>query len=340
MASMVTGLYRLLKGRFTPPVDPTASLENKTVLVTGGNCGLGLEAVIKYVNLGASTVILGCRSIERGNQAKSTIEILSGRQDIVQVWQLDLNSYDSVIAFSERVNKELSQLDIVLLNAGALNREYLLSPEGWEQTIQVNALSTILLALLLLPKLRDSCTEEGQAHLTFTSSGTHKFVKRSELVSPDNKPILQHINREAKYHSLSQYRTSKILLEFAVKRIALITLEESGKPSVIVNSACPGLCTTNLERDYKTNFVERFFGAIFYFIVGRTAEQGSRSLVSATLLGEDSHGKYWTHDAFPDLSQFLVATEEGKRLQEKAWEEIVEELKIRSPLIEELVRVF
>ncbi|EER26728.1 oxidoreductase,short chain dehydrogenase, putative [Coccidioides posadasii C735 delta SOWgp] len=338
MAAMIAGLYRLLKGRIFTPVDPNTSLEGKTVLITGGNRGLGLEAAIKYVNLGATTVIIGCRSTERGNQAKATIETLTRQKGVVQIWPLDMSRYDSVIAFARRVNEEIPRLDIALLNAGVLHRNYTLSSEGWEDTLQINTLSTILLALLLLQKLRASRTDVGgPANLTFTSSGTHKFVKGEQLVGSEDQSILQHVNAESNFSSIVQYKVSKILIEFAVKCIAKIARQENGTVDVIVNSACPGFCSTNLEREFDS-FVHRLFGPIFYFIFGRSAEQGSRTLVSATLLGEESHGKFWTHDSFPDLSQFLISTEEGKRLQERAWTEIVEELKTRSPLIKELLQ--
>ncbi|KAK4157708.1 hypothetical protein C8A00DRAFT_29392 [Chaetomidium leptoderma] len=35
-----------------PPADPTVSFAGKTVLVTGANTGLGLEAAVKYATLG------------------------------------------------------------------------------------------------------------------------------------------------------------------------------------------------------------------------------------------------------------------------------------------------
>ncbi|KAI2084783.1 hypothetical protein LOZ36_004544 [Ophidiomyces ophidiicola] len=336
MATMIAGLCRLLKGRIFLPADPKTSLENKTVLITGGNTVLGLEAAVKYVNLGAATVIIGCRDIDRGIQAKSTIEAHTHRLAVVQVWPLDLNRYESVVAFSDRINREFSRLDVVLLNAGALHRQYNLSPEGWENTIQTNTLSTVLLALLLLPKLRQSHSDSGPAHLTFTSSSTHKFVQEGQLVGSECEKILEHINQESTFAGRRQYNVSKILLEFAVKSIAQTTRRENGTLDVIVNSASPGFCSTSLNREYDS-FIERFFNRIFYTIFGRSAEQGSRTLVSATLLGEESHGRCWMHDTYPDMSQYLVSTVQGKELQRKAWKEIINELMHQLPSRETMI---
>lgn len=75
----LASLTRFMRSRLFPPSDPIASLEGKIVLVTGGNSGLGLEAAIKFINLGVSRLIIGCRSIERGNEAKKLIEQRTSR---------------------------------------------------------------------------------------------------------------------------------------------------------------------------------------------------------------------------------------------------------------------
>ena len=148
----MAGLLRLVKARLNPPSDPTASFHGKTILLTGGTSGLGFEAAVKFVSLGASTVIIGARNSDKGKRAKEAIEQRTSRQDVVQVWQLDMDNFKSVDEFADRVNREVERLDIAELNAGVTMKRYEKSPTGWEQTIQVNALSTVMLALLLLPQ--------------------------------------------------------------------------------------------------------------------------------------------------------------------------------------------
>lgn len=222
-----------------------------------------------------------------------------------------MNDYQSVKSFAERVENEVPRLDIALLNAGVHSRYYTLSPEGWEQDIQVNALSTALLGLLLLPKLRASRDPETNqaAHLSFVSSGSYRMVKADRLQPPEDKKddhdgnqgsaILEHLNRRDNFLKRGQYPISKALLEFTVKNIARLTRCEDGSVDVIVNSICPGLCRSGLTRDY-TAFHERLVLMIAQILFTRTAEQGSRSLVSGTLLGEESHGKMWKNDEFPE----------------------------------------
>ncbi|KAF3481259.1 WW domain-containing oxidoreductase [Arthroderma uncinatum] len=337
----LVGFGRVIRGRLFPPANPTGSLEGKTVLLTGGTSGLGLEAAIKYINLGVSSLIIGCRNAERGNDAKRIIEERTkhdtNTDSKIQIWPLDMASYQSVKTFVERVNDEIPRLDIALLNAGGMHRKYTLTQDGWEETLQVNALSTALLGLLLLPKLRASRDPVTgmPAHLTLISSGSYRHAKAEEIQPEGASSILQHLNSEEAFRAHSQYRASKVLVEYTAKSLANLTRCDDGKVEVIVNSACPGYCRSGLGREYDA-LHERMFVTVFELLFGRTSEQGSRTLVSATMLGEESHGKWWRSDEYPDISATLTGSREGKILQIRAWEEIVGELKLRSPEVQRL----
>jgi retinol dehydrogenase-12 len=114
--------------------------------------GIGLETVRHLTEFDAAKVILTCRSMEKGEQAKKDIEASTGKEKVIQVWHLDLASYDSVREFASRVNK-LERVDAFINNAGLLdfNRAMI---EGHESMLTVNVISTALLSLLVLPALR------------------------------------------------------------------------------------------------------------------------------------------------------------------------------------------
>ena len=61
----------LLRGKFFPPKQITTTFEGKTVIVTGSNTGVGYATALKYVQLAASSVILGVRSLQKGEIAKT-----------------------------------------------------------------------------------------------------------------------------------------------------------------------------------------------------------------------------------------------------------------------------
>ena len=138
---------------FTPPY-PTKRYTDQTIIVTGSNAGLGLEASRHFVRLDAAKVILAVRNLEKGEAAKRSIEQSTGRTGVVEVWQLDLAHYESVRFFAKRA-MGLERLDVVVENAGILTGQFKRMEEN-ESSVTTNVVSTVLHALLLLPKLRET----------------------------------------------------------------------------------------------------------------------------------------------------------------------------------------
>ncbi|KAK3296555.1 uncharacterized protein B0H64DRAFT_323190 [Chaetomium fimeti] len=230
-----------------PPADPQhLDYKDKAVLVTGANSGLGHAAAIKYAALGANPLILAVRSQQKGEEAKANIiRATKCQPDIFVIEILELTTLASVREFADRVNTRVSRLHVVQLAAGISTPGFDKSPDGYEMGLQVNVLSTTLLALLLLPKLRETAAATAPdgfvPHMSFVNSIAHLEIK-PEWIS-DGESLLQRMQNESK-------------------------------------------------------FDKRMFMAVFYVFLGRSAEQGSRSMVSATGLGPESHGKFWVNDKY------------------------------------------
>jgi NAD(P)-dependent dehydrogenase (short-subunit alcohol dehydrogenase family) len=291
----MAGLLRLFRDQLHPPPDPKdATFEGRTILVTGANVGLGFEAALKFLNQGVSSLIIGSRSLERGQRAKEDLERRTGRTGVIQIWHLDMNSFTSVLEFADRVNRELVRLDVALLNAGVLHRTYVLSPEGWEETLQVNVLSTALLAVSLLPKLRES-SPQSPAHLILVSSGQLTRVSEKDL--PTEGTLLEYLNHPRTPPVSKRYGISKLLVEYVARNLAELTRNTDGSLQVIVNTVKPGYCVSSLGRQFN-RWYERLAVRIFSGIFARPTEVGSRVLVSAALQGAESHGKIWKGDGY------------------------------------------
>ena len=119
--------------QFTRLPYPTTKHTGQTIIVTGSNTGLGLEAARHFTRLEAETVILAVRNLEKGEAAKRSIEETTDRKNVVEVWQLDLASYESVKQFAKRANG-LKRLDVVLENAGIATANFTISEDN-ESTI-------------------------------------------------------------------------------------------------------------------------------------------------------------------------------------------------------------
>lgn len=295
----------IIRGRFNPFPEPTARFDGKTILLTGGSDGLGLEAAIKFLQLGASSVTIGARNIEKANKAKEDIEQRAERPGTIQIWPLDMNNYKSVAEFAERASKELPRLDVAMLNAGLMLRDYTPSPEGWEEILQVNSLSTIYLAILLLPQLRASRTETNTPHLVFTASSRFKGITQEDLTPPDGGKVIDYLSAKDTFNSQRQYSASKLLIEFAMRHIAEHTKGPDGNIQVIVSSVCPGLCSSSLGRCFDRSY-EVYLGAAFFAIFAHPPEVGARTLVSAAGHGIESHGRTRLEDHYPEYALIFI----------------------------------
>lgn len=279
----------VLKGKFFPPKQITTTFEGKTVIVTGSNSGVGYATALKYVQLAASTVILGVRSLQKGETAKAQIEKLTGRAGVVQVWQLDMVNFDSVDAFAKRV-EGLKRVDVAVLNAGVVSGTFKLSEKGWENNLQVNTLGTALLAILLTPKLQASQVAGSPAHLVVVTSTGHIDA---QLKSADKGQLLHTYNSDLGVGPLQQHFASKLFMMWITRELASRTLDANGEPTVIINDACPGGCRSDVARDFDGTLwaIAKTIGSVLLL---RPAENGARVLVGASTLGEDSHGRWWS----------------------------------------------
>ncbi|KAM0420904.1 hypothetical protein ACHAPT_011293 [Fusarium lateritium] len=154
-----------------PLVPTAATVIGRTYVVTGANTGLGFECAKQLVKLGAKRVVLGVRSIEKGEAAAAVIAKEIGREGVCQVWRLDLASLDSVEEFAKKL-QTLDRIDALIQNASVALAEFTLS-EGVETSITVNVLGTMLLAIRAMPKLQESArTFAINPHLVIVSSLT------------------------------------------------------------------------------------------------------------------------------------------------------------------------
>jgi hypothetical protein len=172
------------------------SCANGTFIVTGANTGLGYEAAKHYVTLGSAKVILAVRSLAKGEEAKAKIEADTGITGVAEVWQLDLSSYDSVMAFVEKVDA-LERIDAIIENAGVALDQWSQS-DGLETTLMVNVTATLLLAALVLPKLKEAAERfRVLPHITFIGSGVAFSVPGLLEKIPEHTDILQWLNNES-----------------------------------------------------------------------------------------------------------------------------------------------
>jgi len=167
---------------FTRLPYPNWNFDGQTVVVTGSNTGLGLEAARHVVRLGAGKVILAVRNIAKGQAAAEDILHTTGsKKNVIDVWQLDLSDYESIKKFGARI-QTLDRLDAFIQNAGILTQTFTLSEQsGLESHIDVNCVSSVLVGLFALKKLKETSLKYStRTRLSFVGSELHYLAKCKE----------------------------------------------------------------------------------------------------------------------------------------------------------------
>ncbi|KAK5936834.1 hypothetical protein PMZ80_010953 [Knufia obscura] len=299
---------------FVTPKLPKRSFAGETIIVTGSNIGLGKEAARHIASLGVGKLILAVRSIQKGEEAKRDI-VNTTKVDAstIEVWQLDLGSFESVKDFAKRASA-LPRIDVLLENAGIAAEKFQLM-EGHESTVTVNVISTFLLAFLMVPKLKEVSKQYNiQPRLVIVSSEVHGYT---DLPERKADKIFEELDVQSRADMGSRYPVSKLLEVLVVREIAP-KLEGTG---VIMNMLNPGLCHSGLSRDYTGLF--SYFFEFMKFCIARRTDVGARTLVCSAAAGGESHGKYM-HDGLVnegEVSKF-VKSEEGVKTRQRVWAEL------------------
>jgi NAD(P)-dependent dehydrogenase (short-subunit alcohol dehydrogenase family) len=263
-----------------------AELSNQTIIVTGANTGLGFESSLHLSRLGVGRLIMAVRTTAKGNDARKKILHSTGRSESsIEVWPIDMDSYESIKTFAARAS-QLSRLDGVLANAGIMTSNFSLS-ELSEKTLNVNVISTFLLYLLLLPKMRESGQQTGHVcRYVIPNSALHHMAPLAEL-DPKSPSIIDGLNDPKKANMAGRYPLSKLLVIYAVRELAERS-SSSGKGACIINTPNPSFCKSNLASEAQESHGFR----IAEKLLARSSEEGSRVLVHGLLAGQESNGQY------------------------------------------------
>ena len=201
----------------TKPRRPPASISfaNQTAIITGSNVGIGLECARQMLALGLSHLILAVRRLESGEKMATTLRQKYPKVEI-EVWSLDMASYDSVKSFAEKC-KTLSRLDIAILNAGLVKHGFNVVGTGHEEVFQVNYLSTALLAYLLLPMIKTKRATDQPGRLSIVGSGLGLYSKFSNR---NADPLFPSFDDSTGFDGNERYSLTKTLLMMFVLKFS------------------------------------------------------------------------------------------------------------------------
>ncbi|MXV61761.1 SDR family NAD(P)-dependent oxidoreductase [Natronorubrum sp. JWXQ-INN-674] len=202
----------------------------RTILVTGANSGIGLEATRELARNGA-TVIMATRSADRGEDAAADIREEIPEADL-RVENCDLADLESVRSVADRLGDE--PIDVVVNNAGTMAIPRSETDDGFETQFGVNHLGHFALTGQLLDNLRTDAEAE-PARVVTVSSGLHE---RGEIDFDD----LEGEQSYDKWAAYAQSKLANVLFAYELER-RLLTAGMNAK-SVAVH---PGYADTQLQ---------------------------------------------------------------------------------------------
>ncbi len=252
----------------------TSNMQGKVCLVTGSSSGIGKVTARELVRMGA-TVVMVCRNRAKGEAVQAEIKETSGnaRVDLIVA---DLSELSEVRHAASEFKQNYTQLHVLVNNAGGINSERKVTPDGLEFTFATNYLAPFLLTQLLLDVLK--------------ASAPARIVNVSSVAHTRGKVDFADLQGTQRYSFTKAYGQSKLALIYFTYELA----DQLKGTGVTVNALHPGVVASNFNDGMKG--LAHVIGAVIYTFVGINVEKGAQTTLylATSPKVEGVSGKYFS----------------------------------------------
>ncbi|CAF1096953.1 unnamed protein product [Adineta steineri] len=234
--------------------------QQRLILVTGANKGIGFEVVKKFIQQSSSNnnnvILLGSRDLKRGQDALQQL----GSSSNVHVLELDTSSKESIIRATNEIKQKYGgQLDVIINNAGILPKDNTI--ESTREMLATNYYGVKILNEQLIPLLRNNghianvASGAGPIILGCVSKDLQDKYTSSTLTVEQLDCLVEDFLSAFESNNLEKvgYKTDIPYLSYGVSKAALIALtriaarQDYGDKNLFIYSVNPGYCSTDLS---------------------------------------------------------------------------------------------
>ena len=215
-------------------------LKGKFAVITGGARGIGSAIAERFLASGA-TCCLWDKDAEAGRGTASTLTA-KGKVHAVQV---DVTNADSVKTATEATLREFGRIDILVNNAGiagATKKTWELTPDEWQQVLQVNLFGVYLCCHTVVPKM--------------ITSGYGRIVNIASIAGKEGNPNASH------------YSATKAGVIALTKSLG----KELAKAGILVNCITPAVIETDILKQVTQEHIDYMLSKIPMGRFGKTEE--------------------------------------------------------------------
>ena len=264
LVAALTGFFDLfraqpLRARYGPEI----RFDQRRVLITGANSGLGFAAAVEIARRGGH-VTMACRSQipQAGDLARKQAGVNG-----IEMRRCDLADLDSIHEFVDGLVRDDQQFDIVILNAAVTLPRSRQTESGQDEMFLVNYLANVILSNLLLGRDRLSRLH-GEPRLLFISSDSHRGASAVDFDE------FGHYFDYGVNKAIANYSYFKLLLNTYATELDRRINGRDGAPTTQINLICPGPVNSNIIKaaPWPLRFVLRAIFTVIFKSPAKAAE--------------------------------------------------------------------